>query len=667
MTARYFKSIFFLFLLLFLSISGDRQHVIHAQTPNLEIYVANESDQCSGKNQCFFDNDPDTIEAVALHKAISFAKDNGLEYANIHILAPYTIKTDQVVIDYPVNMIGENDGWLSTSSSNCDQPMFLIQAEVVFQNLHITDGSCSNPSRDLIHVESPTEFRIENSTLEYGKNAIVHKTSRGNLSVLFSEIKNNDQYAVLSENTEVTSGLKIVASNLIDNQDPIQVICNSNSSIDHNFWGPDTLPSQASQGCGPDNSKALGAKINSLQTGVAATLLELNSSYPATSFFGLTAKSNQDSKIFVVNHGDLMPFGDRSARGLTACGNYFDVFLAENAEPQEISLRLSYDKNSACTQAIQTMSICGSGNPQYFPLMWLDPKTGVTDGWDYAGDSPQTEAGTIFAGQQVTCDLESKQIEIVLDNDGRPNLLNDLNYTPLVVGFEISAISSFKLNEGTPGKVTISWSSSSETNTSGFRVLRSDSEDGPWTQISTLINSEGGELQNHSYAITDDSIDASTTYYYKLEVLFEDGSLQQSIGPAKIDTLAPTSTPIPSSTPYPTRTTRPTSTTVPTRTPTPFLTATNSYRTFTPTSVTNTPEFTPAVEITDTPTLAEFEKPTSLRPTETTRPTSDAGNLLEKRKDSNPENRNYLLPISLLIIVVGTLSAYFISKKTRNF
>lgn len=330
MTARYFKSIFFLFLLLFLSISGDRQHVIHAQTPNLEIYVANESDQCSGKNQCFFDDDPDTIEAVALHKAISFAKDNGLEYANIHILAPCTIK-------------------------------------------------------------------------------------------------------------------------------------------------------------------------------------------------------------------------------------------------------------------------------------------------------------------------------------------------PLVVGFEISAIFSFKLNEGTPGKVTISWSSSSETNTSGFRVLRSDSEDGPWTQISTLINSEGGELQNHSYAITDDSIDASLTYYYKLEVLFEDGSLQQSIGPAKIDTLAPTSTPIPSSTPYPTRTTRPTSTTVPTRTPTPFLTATNSYKTFTPTSVTNTPEFTPAVEITDTPTLAEFEKPTSLRPTETTRPTSDAGNLLEKRKDSNPENRNYLLPISLLIIVVGTLSAYFISKKTRNF
>lgn len=667
MKASKFWVLIFFIILLLLAFSDEKQPSVLAQSPDSEIYVANNQSQCSGISQCFFNNDPDKIESIALAKAIDFAKENNLENANIHILSPYSIQTDQIIIDYPVNIIGENDGWLSTTSGTCDQPMFLVQAEVNFQNLHITDGSCSNPkpSRDLIHVESDAEVRIENSTLENGKNAIVHKTSTGKLVVQFCEIKNNDQHALLSENTEATSELVLIANNIIDNQDDVQVVCSTNTSADHNFWGDNFLPLQARQACDVHDSKILGARIHTLQTGVAAALLTLNATYPSSDFYGLSARSDEQTQLYVINHQTSMPFADSSARNVTACGNYFDIFLPKDVEPQQISLRLTYDKSEACTQAVQTMSVCGSGQPKTFPLMWYDPKTGVTDGWDYAGNSPQSEAGNIFGGQQVVCDYDAKEIEIFLDNDGRPNLLNDLEYTPIVVGFEVSAIYGFSVNENSFGTVSVNWSTRSEVNTSGFRVLRATTEEGPWEQISTTVAAAGAELQSHSYQLNDDSINPASVYYYKIEALFEDGSLQQSIGPIQINTISPTSTVRPTSTPYPTRTLRPTSTPVPTRTPTPFNTATNSFRTFTPTFVTNTPKSTTIVQVTDTPTLVEFEKPTSIRPTETIRPTSKPGNILEKKKDTNPDLNSLLVWGSILVVGVGTVIAIYLSKKSR--
>ena len=45
-----------------------------AQTPTLDIYIANTANQCSGKTQCFYNDDPDTPQSVALNKALSFAR-----------------------------------------------------------------------------------------------------------------------------------------------------------------------------------------------------------------------------------------------------------------------------------------------------------------------------------------------------------------------------------------------------------------------------------------------------------------------------------------------------------------------------------------------------------------------------------------------------------------
>lgn len=651
-----FAAIFLLALLLFFA--NTDQLATNAQSPNFEIFVAENQSQCQGRSQCFYNDAPDTIEATALQKAVNFARENNLEGANIHILAPYEIKTQMVIVDFPVNLIGENGGWLSTSSSNCSQPMLKIQDKVVIKNIYISDGNCSSPSRDLIYIDSDQPVLIEHSTLELGSNAIVQKNNSGNLTIRFNDIKNNNNYAVLSENTEISSSLVVVANNIFGNGNQEQVVCQKDSSVDHNYWGENVLPTAAAKNCGADNQKVLGAQILSNKTGVAATLLKITSTYPTQDFYGFSAKSEQDTSLFVVNHADKKPFQSLANKSMTSCGNFFDVFLPEETEINSITLRFKYNKNNSCQQSVNSISLCGSGTQKNFPLMWLDPKTSVTEGWDNVGDSPKSPTGNIFDGQETRCDFQNKTIEVVIDNDGRPNLSNDLHFTPMTVGFEISAVIVVRPVETEPGNINIAWGTTSEINTSGFRIVRSETEEGPFEQIGKVITSRGSSLVGEIYDIDDSNITPSTYYFYKLEVLDTDGDIQQSIGPIRIQTGAGTSTPRPSQTPvatrtlYPSQTFRPTSTRIPTRTPTPFLTATNSYRTPRPTYVTKTPIPTPLVTRTFTPTIPNFEKPTSFRSTSTIRPTFFEGEMLIK-KDHNPKFEiKYWIPISLGIIII---------------
>ncbi len=640
-------------------LSGDFWPVL-SQTPTLDIFVANSASQCSGKTQCFYNDDPDTPQSVALNKALTFARNNDLGGARIHILSDYKIKTDTVTIDFPVNLIGEDSGWLSTSSIVCDAPLLEITSEVTIRNLYITDGDCNTTSRDLIVFDSNLDLLIENSTLVYGQNAIIRKNNLGDLTIRFSEIKNNNGYALLNENLEVTSKLLMTANNIFDNGNQPQVICqNNNNDVNHNFWGTGVSASQATQGCQEDNSQMLGAQIVSSQTGVQAELQTINSSYPTVDFYGFSAKSDADLQLFVVNHGNSMPFSDRSIADLTACGNYFDVFLGEGNLPASMTLRFSYASNSLCEQAIQTISLCGSGTMKSFPLMWQDVKTSVTAGWDNVGDHPNGEGGELFPGQETRCNLQSKNIEVVLDNDGRPNLINDLSFTPFVLGFDITAVSVLRPVEQTNGHVMVNWTTISESNTSAFKIMRSLSETGPWILVGANIPASGDSLVGKSYVLEDSNTSPSTTYYYLLQVIDNDNAVQQSVGPVRLNTNAPTSTPPPTSTLLPT------STRIPTRTATLFRTATNSFRTSTPTQITTTTQGSEPDLITDTPTLEPFQKPTNLQSTETKRPTVNPGAILDKH-DQPAGNRNNLLLITGAIIVVSIVVLYlYLTKKTR--
>src|SRR5690606_26961267 len=191
---------------------------------------------------------------------------------------------------------------------------------------------------------------------------------------------------------------------------------------------------------------------------------------------------------------------------------------AEGSQPANLTLRFSYAASILCEQAIQTISLCGSGSMKTFPLMWQDVNinTSVTAGWDNVGESPKGTGGDIFSGQETRCNITTKNIEVVLDNDGRPGLIYDLAFTPFVVGFDITAVAVLRPVEQLNGTVMINWTTSSESNTSAFKIMRGLSATGPWIQVGATMPPLGGSLVGKSYVLEDSTTSPSVTYYYLL-------------------------------------------------------------------------------------------------------------------------------------------------------
>jgi len=70
------------------------------------------------------------------------------------------------------------------------------------------------------------------------------------------------------------------------------------------------------------------------------------------------------------------------------------------------------------------------------------------------------------------------------------------------------------------GGVKIDWGTASEIDTLGFNLLRSESEEGPYSQINeSLIPGEGGESSGAEYTYIDTDVEDCNckTYWYKLE------------------------------------------------------------------------------------------------------------------------------------------------------
>jgi hypothetical protein len=117
--------------------------------------------------------------------------------------------------------------------------------------------------------------------------------------------------------------------------------------------------------------------------------------------------------------------------------------------------------------------------------------------------------------------------------------------------------------------VYIDWATASETNTFGFYVNRSLSATGVFTHVSELIPALG-DVSGYVYpTFIDEDVQLGMTYYYQLEMIDNDQSVDSSpivmviAGVATTPTLTPTAT---SSSAQPTST--------PTRTPTPTSTST---------------------------------------------------------------------------------------------
>jgi len=603
-----------LIIILLVSISQQEFPVVEAQKQD-SLYVANTKALCGNHSNCFYNDDADLAESNGLTKAIAFARENNLSGVTITVLPPYQINSHSIQVDFPVTIAGKDSGWITTSASDCTRPMFLISSEVTMRNISLNDGACQTLSRDLVVVNSNFPVLIEHSTLENGQTAVSFIGGAGNLTLQFNQIKNN-QFAINRTNTDQNAILQVTANNIVSNGNPVQASCTGKSFVDHNFWGNGTLPSEAAPDCGADDARRLDAPIVNEGTGVAGRLMRLTSSFPAEDFYGFRASSPDPVNLYVVNHGGSMPFAD-DAGNLYACSNFFDVFLPPSASATELTLSFAYRDSNDCAPVIESAAYCGSGKQNNFPLLWYDPKTRVTDKWDKTGDQPQSSVGNIYRGQETVCRTGSKTIDVVIDNYGRPDLLNDLLFTPFVIGFEQGGILSFTASPAS-NRIDITWTTVTEVNTLGFQLSRSTSSDGTYELIANDIPAKGSETTGKSYSFSDSNVVAGQNYFYKLIIKSSDGSIQQILGP--INALIPL--PSTATNPYPipgngTRT--------PTRTITPFLTATSIYKTDTDTDATlflPTATETPVFEESPDPDLTPEATPTpSLIPSQTATPT----------------------------------------------
>ncbi len=650
-------------LLVFFLLGSFGAQGIDAAEPQQQnqLFVASTEALCSGYTNCFFNDSTDLPESNALTKAIKFARDNALTEVTINVLSPYEINSHTIVVDYPVSIIGKNNGWISTSTSDCSQAMFSISVQTTMRDIYLNDGACNSPSRNLIVINSESPVVIEHTTLENGQTAVSYQPGAGHLTMQFNHI-NNNQAAILSTNDDPNAKLLVVANNITSTSSSAQVTCAVNSFVDHNYWGAGMLPSQSAIGCGADDAKRLDAPIVAETTGVAARLLSLTNILSATDFYGFKASSTNATSLYVVNHGKTAPF-NTIAGSPYQCSNYFDIFLPPAANPGAITLSFAYRDTNDCAPIIQSAAYCGSGNQTRFPLLWYDPKTRVTDKWDKTGDKPQSSVGSIYAGQETACRTASKSIEVIVDNNGRPDLLNDLFFTPFVIGFEQAGILSFTATPVT-NAINLNWTTVSEINTLNFHITRSTTSDGAYEKISGDIPATSSPSSGGSYSYSDTTPTVGQTYFYKLVVVNSDGSVQQMTGPisAAIASLA-------TATKTPTRT--PTVTFTPIyRSPTPFRTATSAFKTVGPeeptlslstATITATVEITPDLSLTPegTPTLTETP---SLTPSPTVSGTPHSG-LLGKSDRYTGQNQVPFFLGGVAVLILIALLAVYIHRK----
>lgn len=73
-------------------------------------------------------------------------------------------------------------------------------------------------------------------------------------------------------------------------------------------------------------------------------------------------------------------------------------------------------------------------------------------------------------------------------------------------------------------QVVVRWETASELETAGYNLYRSNSPDGPFTQVNAeLIPAKGDQLVGARYELTDTQVVAGETYSYQLEEVTSDG------------------------------------------------------------------------------------------------------------------------------------------------
>lgn len=543
--------------------AGMNKEVLQPTT-GATAYVARTSQECNASpnpSRCYFNQAPYGIngQGTGLRSAILASSPND----EIVILNNYTIHNFTVLIDKPLTIRGHDQAMITYEGNICDQPMLSVTSGVVIRNLTITDGTCNEPSRNLIVINSPSNVRIENNTLLNGNRAVSVQRNNGNVTVAFNHIANHSDFAIFYQSGGTGTGrVDVFANNILNNGSQTQVNCNNRGTANHNYWGLGLNASDSVLNCTVNNAKQLGAPIRFSEklAGVDAVRQTVTPSmtYLFDEKVGVQRSDGSDFEVIIVNHGhglsSNIPFYQTGFFGIRPCSNFYDVFLAGEADATDLTLALKYDLNENCVNLIESNTYCLQPDSANYPLWWYDPEEVITDGWTRTGQNPQGPGAGNASGQVTTCNTNLKEIRVIIDNSGRPGIV-DLRYTPFFVGLPRTqgvVLSQFTAQFEAP-RINLRWTTSSEVNARGFRILRSPTRTDNYVRISPEINAIGDTNIGGIYNYADSTIALNQSYYYQIEVINREGIAIETHGPLAIYAATPT----PTITPSPTTTTDP--------------------------------------------------------------------------------------------------------------
>ena len=507
------------------------------------VYVANDAAACGSSSPCYLNSGADS--AGGMGTALKDAVD--AQPVTVTILGEYAVKSNTVWVDKAAIIQGLADSRITYAGASCSEPILRLTAGVILRSLTITDGACAAPSRDLVEVDSPAGVTLEYVDLLSGQNGLKVSDNTGNVTLRFSQVMDNSEYALFRVPYVAGGTVQTIGNNLYNNRPGIQVNCGNAGQADHNFWGFGVAATTATGQCTVSDNKRLGAPAQprSGDAGVQGEIVTVTTT-KQSGFNGLVgyqrSTDGSDYQLNLINHGvgapENVPFTGGALGSLTACSNYYDIFLEKDVVPSaQLTLSLRYDQFLAgCASTIETAEYCASGDAAKIPLYWFSPSIMAPGVWKTTGAT----------GQATTCNTAAKEIQVIIDSSDRPDFSNDLNFTPFVVGLPPQpssvVITRFAAIPGI-GQASIQWTTASEVNLSGFYVLRSLAAAGPFERVGNLIVHTGSSASGANYEYIDAGLTNNTTYYYRLEIVNNSlGSTFSNVISATIGQSTPTST-----------------------------------------------------------------------------------------------------------------------------
>ncbi len=198
----------------------------------------------------------------------------------------------------------------------------------------------------------------------------------------YNQITGNSGYGILRESGSGTGIVKAVANNIYNNRIGAQAECNNKGEVNHNFWGAGVDPAYAISRCIYTAGKRLGAAITTETSmpGVNAQSVTSNWRYRPVLPWAISLEGTSGVKLIVSNHGNgklqNIPFLGIGTDNITACSNFYDVFVADDNQttPNLLNVYIRYD--SACESLIETTTdhYCISPYSKDIPLLWYDPQ-----------------------------------------------------------------------------------------------------------------------------------------------------------------------------------------------------------------------------------------------------------------------------------------------------